>query len=98
MSLLGKIQSAFTDVIAPLVELVVKEIFKGVIFPKLKSSNPEAYQVVLTSLYSPIDVYLEAAVQRTETPIDDAVVSGLMTAIEDAAAADGIVLPNLDED
>lgn len=85
------------DVLAPLVELVVKQVLM-IVLPKLKEKDPVAYKTALVSLYGPIDVYVEELAEQTPSELDDAVVRALMGAIEDSAAADGIELPNLDDD
>lgn len=94
---MSKITDAIGDILAPLVKLVVKQLL-DIVLPKIKEADPKAYKVVITSLYGPIDVYLEDFVETTPTEIDDALVSALLEGLEDAAARDGIELPNLDDD
>jgi hypothetical protein len=86
------------NTLAPLIELVIREFMEKFLLPALKKADERAFRTVLVALYGPIDVYVEELVEKTETKVDDALVSGMMTAIENVAAENGVELPNLDED
>lgn len=98
MNLLKILGSKIVDVIAPLLTPLVQGIVKDVLLAKLKEADEKAYKTVLASVYPAIDVYAETEAQKTATVIDDAVVKGFKLAFEAAAGADGVALPNLDDD
>jgi hypothetical protein len=99
MSLLAKVlTSGIIDAIAPLLKPILKQVFKDYVLQAVKDANPDAYKVALSSIYGPVDVYVENLAEKTETILDDTVVDALMESIEEAAAADNITLPNLDND
>lgn len=60
--------------------------------------NPKVYAEILNGLYPVIDVQLEDYVKGTDTTIDDDLVATLKKVIEESAAANGLVLVNLDND
>jgi len=62
----------------------------------LKVKDPKAYATVVTSLYPVIDVQLEDITDKTKTKADDVIVDALKETLEESAAANGIVLANLD--
>jgi hypothetical protein len=64
----------------------------------LKLKDEKAYKTVLVSLYPVIDVQLEDVTDKTKTKADDVIVDGIKEAMEESAAANGVVLPNLDND
>ena len=77
----------------------IKDLIKArmiVALAALKLKDEKAYKTVLTSLYPVIDVQLEDVTDKTKTGADDMLVDGIKEAMEESAAASGIVLPNLD--
>lgn len=98
MNLFSMLGGKIVDVIAPLLTPLVMGIVKDVLLAKLKDADDRAYRTVLASAYPAIDVYAETEAQKTASKLDDAVVSGFKQAFEGAAGADGIQLPNLDDD
>lgn len=98
MPLGNRILGAVGDLLEPVIEKVVKELFKTYLLQKLYDKDSQAYEVALTSFYGPTDVYLEGMVEKTDTKIDDAIVHGIMRACEESAVENSVELPNLDED
>ena len=92
-----KLSELIINTFAPALEIVVATKLAEIL-DELAAKNPEAHKTLCTSLYGPIDVHLEGLVSKTKTKIDDSVVNGFKTAIEDSAAAAGVELPQLDED
>lgn len=82
---------------SPALEIIVTTKFTEIL-DELAAKDPEAHKTVCTSIYGPIDVHLEGLVDKTKTPIDNAVVNGLKAAIEASAANAGFELQNLDND
>ena len=64
----------------------------------LKAKDEKAYRTALTGLYPVIDVQLEDITDKTKTKADDVVVDAIKEAMEESAAANGVTLPNLDQD
>lgn len=93
----AKLGELIINTFSPALEIVVATKFTEIL-DDLAAKNPEAHKTLCTSLYGPIDVHLEGLTAKTKTKIDDAVVNGFKTAIEDSAASAGIELQNLDED
>lgn len=93
----SKLGEIIVSAIVPIITSVGKDKLVEVL-QKLKNDNEAAYKTVLTSLYGPIDVYLEAITDKTKTPIDDSFVDALKQAIEQSAAINGVTLQNLDAD
>ena len=65
---------------------------------KLHDSHPASFKRVLETLYPIIDVELEKYAAETANKVDDEVVADLKEVCEKLAAANGITLPNLDND
>ncbi len=64
----------------------------------LKAKDEKAYKTVLTSLYPVVDVQLEDITDKTKTKADDLIVDALKESMEESATANGVTLPNLDND
>lgn len=92
----SKFGEFMASIFLPIFTQLGKEELKKVL-AQLHKDDPEGHKVVLTSLYGPIDLYLEAIVKKSKTQFDDPFVSALKDAIEDSAAEFGIELPNVDE-
>jgi len=80
----------------PLESLTASKITE--LLDNLKAKNPAAHKTVVTALYPIVDVQLEGIAAGTKTKVDDAVIAGLKTAIENSAKGAGIELQNLDND
>lgn len=85
------------NTLSPTLETVIAAKL-GEILDDLATKEPEAHKTVCVSLYPAIDVHLEQLTKKTKTKIDDAVVNGIKTAIENSAAEANIELPNIDTD
>lgn len=92
-----KLGELIINTFAPALEIVVATKFAEIL-DDLAAKNPEAHKTLCVSVYGPLDVHLEGLTNSTKTKIDDAVASGLKTAIESSAATAGVELPQLDED
>lgn len=92
-----KLGELIINTFAPALEIVVATKFTEIL-DELAAKNPEAHKTLCTSLYGPIDVHLEGLTAKTKTKIDDSVVNGFKTAIEQSAETAGVKLPELDED
>lgn len=92
-----KLGELIINTFAPALEIVVATKLAEIL-DDLAAKNPEAHKTLCTSLYGPIDVHLEGLTAKTKTKIDDAVVNGFKTAIEESASTAGVELPNLDTD
>lgn len=55
-------------------------------------------ETAIVAVYPVIDVYLEAAAEKTKTPIDDKTVDELKSLCEELASDNGFELQNMDED
>lgn len=64
----------------------------------LKLKDEKAYRTALVGLYPVIDVQLEDVTDKTKTKADDVLVDAIKEAMEESAAANGVTLPNLDQD
>lgn len=64
----------------------------------LKAKDEKAYRTVLASLYPVIDVQLEDITDKSKTKADDVIVDAIKESMEESAAANGVTLPNLDND
>lgn len=84
----------FLNSLAPMIQGVLTTVLVELLL-KLK---PVELKTVLVSLYGPVDVQLEGLVIKSQTRLDDAAVMAIKNAIEQAAAINGITLPNLDTD
>lgn len=85
------------NTLSPTLETVINAKLTEIL-DDLAVKDPEAHKTVVTSLYGPIDVHLEKLTSKSRTKIDDAVVNGIKSAIENSADTAGVDLPNLDED
>lgn len=61
------------------------------VLQELHDSNPDAYKDALTGGYSLVK-HLRPLVLKSKTKIDDAVISGLMDALVNSAALNGVEL------
>ena len=91
------IQAKIDDIIAPLVKIVVTQV-TYMLMKELGDKKPEDAELVAFELYPIIDVKLEELVGKSDTPIDDAVVEGIMEGLEQIADESEWELPNLDDD
>lgn len=98
MNLIKALGGKIIDVIAPLLTPLVQGIVTDVLLQKVKEHDEKLYKTVLASAYPAIDVYAEAEAEKTDTPLDDAIVAGFKLAFEAAAERDSVKLPNLDDD
>lgn len=85
------------NTLSPTLETVINAKLTEIL-DDLAVKNPEAHKTVVTSLYGPIDVHLQSLTAKSRTKIDDAVVNGILAAIESSAETAGVELPQLDED
>lgn len=85
------------NTLSPTLETVIAAKL-GEILDDLAVKEPEVHKTICTSLYGPVDVHLEGLTKKSKTKIDDAVVNGIKSAIENSADAAGVELPNLDTD
>lgn len=67
------------------------------VLENMRVKNPEAHATTVVALYRPIKVHLAKLTDESKTKIDDAVVGGIIAAIELSAQAAGITLPAADE-
>jgi len=63
------------------------------ILENLRAKNPEVHKSVVVGLWRPIAVHLQQLTDETKTKIDDAILGGIVAAIQISADAAGIVLP-----
>jgi len=91
------IAEAIDDVIAPLIKIIVEQA-SYMLLIEFKEKSEEDAHLTAVELYPVLDVKLEKLAAKTETPIDDAIVEGLMDGIETFASEEGLDLPNLDDD
>jgi len=91
------VQTKIDDIIAPLVKIVVTQV-TYMLMKELHDKKPEDAELVAYELYPIIDVKLETLVGKSDTPIDNAVVEGVMEGLEQIAKEVSWKLPNLDED
>lgn len=79
----------------------IKSLLKdrlAAVLAALKAKDEKAYRTTLASLYPIIDVQLEDITDKTKTKADDVLVDAFKEALEESAAANGVTLPNLDND
>ena len=87
--------STITEIIAATVFPVVKAVgiveMKDVLSQIKMHNTPALYQETLQALHSNFSLLKEVTVQ-TKTSIDDGIVDLVLEAVDESAAADGIVL------
>jgi hypothetical protein len=93
----GKFGELIINSLSPVLETIVAGKLQELL-DDLAVKSPEAHKTVCISLYGPIDVHLETLTAKSKTKIDDAVVNGIKTAIEESALNNGVELPQLDQD
>ncbi|MFX0181982.1 MAG: hypothetical protein ACFE95_02770 [Candidatus Hodarchaeota archaeon] len=91
------IRTRIDDIIAPLVKIIVTQV-TYMLMKELNDKSPSDAELVAYELYPITDVKLEEMVGKTDTPIDDAVVDGVLEGLEQIADEEGWELPNLDDD
>lgn len=93
----SKFAELMASIFLPIFTQLGKEELKKVL-TQLHKDDPTGHSAVLTSLYGPIDVYLEGLVKKSTTKFDDPIVIALKEAIEESALEFGVTLPQLDTD
>ena len=86
-----------SDVIAPIIEMVVTQSV-NLLMQEFWDRNPDDAKLTAITLYPVVDTKLENLVEKTETKLDDAGVIGIKKGLEQFAGGHGIELPNLDDD
>ena len=87
-----------TDAFAPVVKPLVKRAIKNYVWDWMKVWNPAIHKEVLTGLYPPIDLHLQALAEKTDTPWDNVAVEAIKESMEESAKEVELVLANLDAD
>jgi hypothetical protein len=87
----------FLNIFSKAIKNLIKERLIAAL-SALKAKDEKAYKTVLVGLYPVIDVQLEDITDKTKTQADDVIVDGMKEAMEESAAANSIILPNLDND
>jgi catalase (peroxidase I) len=93
----SKFSEILLNGLAPVLQSIAADQLAD-LFNKFAFNDKKAYEAFMVSLYPTIDVQLEKQTQKSKSKIDDAIVLGLKLAIEQSAAANGVSLPNLDND
>ena len=62
----------------------------------LHDAHPASYKTAIVAIYPVIDVQVEDYVKTTKTTIDDEIIAKLKGVLEQSAAVNGVILPNLD--
>jgi len=97
-SLAGKIAGAVLEPLLPLIRPFVKGVIINYLLDPLLTNDKQLHDTVVTTLYGPIDVYVEGEAEKTSTKVDDFAVDVVLESLEDSAKKSGIELPNLDND
>ena len=92
------ILGSIVEPILPLLKPFIKGLITNMLLDPLRAKNKEVHDLVITTLYGPVDVIAEDAAEKTATQVDDFGVEVIKEVLEEAAEASGITLPNLDED
>ena len=83
---------------APFLREQIKDVLLTYFLDAAREKDLQAHNVGLVALYPILDVYAEEAVKVTGNKFDDALILGIMDAMEESAELAGLELPNLDED
>lgn len=93
----SKVGELMASVMIPVfTELGQQELVK--VLAQLHKDDPKGHKALLTSLYGPIDLYLEGLVKKSKTKFDNPFVLALKGAIEESAEQFDVILPQLDAD
>jgi hypothetical protein len=94
---LSKVKKGLLDLIAPIIELAVRQAVL-LLLNEFAKRNPEDARLTAFELYPIADTKLEPIAEKTATKLDDAGVHGMMRGMEDYAKNNNFTLPNLDDD
>lgn len=83
--------------VLPLVQTKGKQALVELL-QKLHDTDVVSYTQLVTGVYPLIDLQLENYTKKSKTQIDDKIVNDLKGAVEESAAVNSVVLPNLDTD
>lgn len=92
-----KIKEALAGLAAPVINVVVKMVFKPLLNGLVKA-QPVHGKVAIAAMYPIVDAELEPLVNGTDNAIDNSTIAAIKDVLEDVAKENNIDLSNVDAD